>query len=65
VKKFHFEVRKMNNKIQDYKEYSPHEKCPHCGGLTKNGFGLAGGGYGPYTYCEKCEVITSKSADET
>lgn len=25
--------------------------CPHCGTETQPGFGLAGGGYGPYVYC--------------
>lgn len=52
-------------RIQDHKEFSQGEKCPHCGGPTEVGFGLAGGGYGPYTYCEKCSAVTSKSADET
>jgi hypothetical protein len=27
-------------------------KCPKCGGDVQGGFGLAGGGYGPYWYCE-------------
>jgi hypothetical protein len=27
------------------------DKCPHCGSELKVGFGLAGGGYGAYTYC--------------
>ncbi len=50
---------------QDHKSFSHGEPCPHCGGKTEVGFGLAGGGYGPYTYCEKCQVITSKSDDPT
>jgi hypothetical protein len=25
--------------------------CPKCGTPTEGGFGLAGGGYGPYVYC--------------
>lgn len=25
--------------------------CPHCGAELETGFGLAGGGYGAYTYC--------------
>jgi hypothetical protein len=25
--------------------------CPKCGAPTEMGFGLAGGGYGPYAYC--------------
>lgn len=26
-------------------------ECPHCGTPLERGFGLAGGGYGAYTYC--------------
>jgi hypothetical protein len=26
--------------------------CPECGENTTPGFGLAGGGYGEYVYCE-------------
>ena len=26
-------------------------ECPHCGTFLEVGFGLAGGGYGAYTYC--------------
>jgi len=28
------------------------------------GFGLAGGGYGTYTYCPKCGTILSKNQEE-
>lgn len=44
-------------------EYDPIALCPHCAGPTESGFGLAGGGYGVYTYCPECERITSKSAE--
>ena len=27
-------------------------QCPECGESTVPGFGLAGGGYGEYVYCE-------------
>lgn len=30
----------------------PGPPCPKCGEPTVEGFGLAGGGYGPYEYCE-------------
>lgn len=50
--------------IQDHRAFAPEDTCPHCGGETKTAFGLAGGGYGPYTYCETCELVVSKSADE-
>jgi hypothetical protein len=28
--------------------------CPRCGSPTFNGFGLAGGGYGPWIACQAC-----------
>jgi hypothetical protein len=33
--------------------------CPKCGSPTEYGFGLAGGGYGPYVYCssENCDFF--------
>lgn len=27
------------------------QQCPDCGVDLETGFGLAGGGYGPYLYC--------------
>lgn len=42
-------------------EYSQDERCPHCGGMTESGFGLAGGGFGVYSFCQSCQVVTSKS----
>jgi len=36
-------------------------KCPNCAGETESGFGCAGGGYGEYTYCEKCGIIVTKT----
>lgn len=43
---------------------APHERCPKC--LSVNlemGFGLAGGGYGPYSYCPQCGIVVNKSQD--
>lgn len=51
-------------RIQDRRPFSKGENCPTCGAKTDIGYGLAGGGFGPYTYCLKCEVVTSKSPDE-
>jgi hypothetical protein len=31
---------------------------------TTMGFGLAGGGYGPYEYCEDCGSIIHKTQEE-
>lgn len=38
------------------------DKCPHCGTELETGFGLAGGGYGPYTFCpsEDCRKYFDK-----
>lgn len=48
----------------DHREFDPDSACPSCGGQTEVGFGLAGGGYGPYTFCSECKVVTSKSSDD-
>lgn len=42
------------------------DRCPKC--LTTNlemGFGLAGGGYGPYSFCPQCGIVVNKSQDPT
>lgn len=36
------------------------DQCPKCKVEAESGFGLAGGGYGVYTYCPKCGAILSK-----
>lgn len=44
----------------------PSDRCPKC--LSTNlemGFGLAGGGYGPYSYCTTCGIVVNKSQDPT
>ncbi len=46
-------------------EHSQGEPCPTCGGPTKVGFGLAGGGYGAYTYCDLCERVAHKWQEPT
>jgi hypothetical protein len=33
------------------------EKCPKCGRECQPGYGLAGGGIGPYWYCEEHGII--------
>lgn len=42
-------------------EFSRDDACQYCGGITEQGFGLAGGGYGAYAFCTNCNVVTSKS----
>lgn len=39
------------------------DKCPKCGVWLEMGFGLAGGGYGPYTYCPKHGIIEKFQED--
>ena len=42
------------------------DRCSKC--LSTNlemGFGLAGGGYGPYSYCPQCGIVVNKSQDST
>jgi hypothetical protein len=50
----------LSEKRADLPEIQQGMLCPHCGGETEEGFGLAGGGMGVYTYCVDCGAITSK-----
>jgi rubredoxin len=62
------EAEKLEKAIAEAKlfppEYEQDSACPQCGGPTDDGFGLAGGGYGVYTYCPSCGIITSKTQVE-
>lgn len=49
-----------NTKRKDIPE-TQFECCPHCQGELEFGFGLAGGGMGPYQYCHSCGRVVSKS----
>lgn len=43
----------------------PRSSCPrHPGVEPEVGFGLAGGGYGAYTYCPTCGQILDKTQEE-
>lgn len=35
--------------------------CAKCHGELEQGFGFAGGGYGVYSYCPKCEEVVEKT----
>ena len=37
--------------------------CPTCGVDLEIGFGLAGGGYGAYTYCPEHGVLSKTQTD--
>ncbi len=42
------------------------ERCPKCLSTDlEMGYGLAGGGIGPYSYCSKCGTVVNKSQDST
>lgn len=36
--------------------------CPKCGANTEHGYGLAGGGFGPYVFCtsDSCEFFAKQ-----
>jgi hypothetical protein len=38
-------------------------KCEECGTELETGYGFAGGGFGPYHYCPKCERVVDKIQD--
>jgi len=47
-------------------EYNEAIMCPECGeksDVITGLYGLFGGGLGPYTCCEKCGMIVTKSYD--
>lgn len=48
-----------SEKRQEIPEYEQGKIC--CGEPAQDGFGLAGGGFGVYNYCDKCGKIVSKS----
>lgn len=52
-----FEEYKQKHKPQ----FGPPD-CPHPPEYQKAGFGLAGGGYGPYMFCGLCYRIYNKIA---
>ena len=45
--------------------YDKQGNCGRCHGQLENGFGMAGGGFGPYAYCPKCEEVVDKVEDPT
>lgn len=53
-----------SRKRESLPEFHQDFRCPHCGGQQETGFGLAGGGFGIYTFCPRCQEITSKSEVE-
>ena len=53
-------------KEREIPEYNEAVMCPTCGELGNviSGYGLIGGGCGPYTMCDRCGDLLTKSQDE-
>lgn len=51
-------------KREDLPEYEQGGACPRCGGATEDGFGLAGGGFGIYSFCPDCQAVVGKTEVE-
>jgi len=60
-KGIHIDPAEIRNGIPEYVQDMP---CPTCNKPATDGFGLAGGGFGIYNFCENCGVVVSKSAVE-
>ena len=46
-----------SEKRADLPEDGDLSHCPKCGAMLEQGFGLAGGGVGPYKYCHQHGVV--------
>jgi len=57
-KRIHIDSSTIRKGIPEYLQDMP---CPKCGKPATDGFGLAGGGFGIYNYCEDCGEVVSKS----
>lgn len=38
--------------------------CDKCGGELEFGFGLAGGGFGPYLFCDEHGIVAKDNEDQ-
>lgn len=48
-----------------HSKFTPHQHVEGCSKpLPEGGFGLAGGGFGAYSYCPECGAILSKVCEE-
>lgn len=56
----HIDANEQRGDLPDFTE----DRCPKCRGPVHVGFGLAGGGYGVYSYCDVCESVVSKTQVE-
>jgi hypothetical protein len=56
----HVDSSEIREGILDYEV----ENCPTCNSELVQGFGLAGGGFGAYGICPKCERVIWKCSVE-
>jgi hypothetical protein len=57
----HIDLSEVRDGILDHQV----ENCPNCGAGLEIGFGLAGGGFGVYGFCDPCgEVIWKCVSDD-
>jgi len=54
----HIDAAEVREGMPDYDQAT---LCPQCGGVTETSFGLAGGGFGIYSFCPSCGIVVSKS----
>jgi len=56
----------MVTTVENTPEFDQSIKCPTCkpDDYIIEGYGMIGGGIGPYTMCGNCGVLLSKSQDE-
>lgn len=53
----------LSEQRKDIPEAGP-THCPECKVEAESGFGLAGGGFGVYTFCPSCGKMLSKTQVE-
>ncbi len=58
---FHIVAAAKRQNLPDYG--GTYGTCPKCANVLQTGFGLAGGGYGVYEYCDSdsCQRVVTKT----
>jgi hypothetical protein len=49
--------------LPEFDLYCNHSCPQHPDAMIREGYGLAGGGFGPYTFCDECARILSKTVE--
>lgn len=58
---FHIDFSTVREGIPPIKDQT---HCDQCGAELEFGFGLAGGGYGTYLYCDEHGIVAKDNEDE-